>query len=63
MALSPLDGVIYGPVRSRRLGASLGINLLPAGTKVCNMDCAYCQYGWSRGIARYRGADASSARH
>ena len=55
MSFSPLDGVIYGPVRSRRLGASLGINLLPAGTKVCNMDCAYCQYGWSRGIARYRG--------
>ena len=55
MSLAPLDGVIYGPVRSRRLGASLGINLLPAGTKVCNMDCAYCQYGWSRGIARHRG--------
>ena len=55
MPLSPLDGIIYGPVRSRRLGASLGINLLPAGSKVCNMDCAYCQYGWSRGATRYRG--------
>ena len=55
MPLSPLDRVVYGPVRSRRLGASLGVNLLPAGMKICNMDCAYCQYGWSRGLARYRG--------
>jgi len=55
MSLSPLERIVYGPVRSRRLGVSLGINLLPAGMKVCNMDCAYCQYGWSRGPARYRG--------
>jgi wyosine [tRNA(Phe)-imidazoG37] synthetase (radical SAM superfamily) len=58
MALPPLEGIVYGPVRSRRLGASLGINLLPPGLKVCNMDCAYCQYGWSRGVARYRGQGA-----
>ncbi len=43
------------PVRSRRLGVSLGVNLLPAGRKICNMDCAYCQYGWTRGAVRYRG--------
>jgi wyosine [tRNA(Phe)-imidazoG37] synthetase (radical SAM superfamily) len=55
MPLSPLDQIVYGPVSSRRLGASLGVNLLPAGMKVCNMDCAYCQYGLSRGAARYRG--------
>jgi wyosine [tRNA(Phe)-imidazoG37] synthetase (radical SAM superfamily) len=42
-------------VRSRRLGVSLGVNLLPPGGKVCNMNCAYCQYGWTRGTARYRG--------
>ena len=48
MPLPPLEHIVYGPVRSRRLGASLGINLLPAGFKVCNMDCAYCQYGWTR---------------
>jgi len=48
------DHVVYGPVHSRRLGASLGINLLPAGMKICNMNCAYCQYGWTRGAARYR---------
>jgi wyosine [tRNA(Phe)-imidazoG37] synthetase (radical SAM superfamily) len=37
--------VIYGPVNSRRLGRSLGINLLPASRKVCTFDCVYCQYG------------------
>lgn len=43
---------MYGPVRSRRLGRSLGVNLLPIGMKVCNMNCAYCQYGWTRGQRR-----------
>jgi wyosine [tRNA(Phe)-imidazoG37] synthetase (radical SAM superfamily) len=55
MPLPPLERIVYGPVRSRRLGASLGINLLPAGMKVCNMNCAYCQYGWTRGAIKYRG--------
>ena len=55
MSLPPREHVVYGPVRSRRLGRSLGINLLPDGMKVCNMNCAYCQYGWTRGAARYRG--------
>jgi wyosine [tRNA(Phe)-imidazoG37] synthetase (radical SAM superfamily) len=55
MALHPLERIIYGPVFSRRLGVSLGINLLPGGRKICNMDCAYCQYGWTRGALRYRG--------
>ncbi len=40
--------IIYGPVNSRRLGRSLGINLLPAGDKVCSFDCVYCQYGRTR---------------
>lgn len=40
--------IVYGPVRSRRLGRSLGVNVLPPGLKVCNMNCAYCQYGWTR---------------
>lgn len=48
MLLSPKAGIIYGPVASRRLGFSLGINLLPPGTKNCTFDCAYCQYGWTR---------------
>jgi wyosine [tRNA(Phe)-imidazoG37] synthetase (radical SAM superfamily) len=40
-------GVVYGPVHSRRLGSSLGINLLPAQMKVCTFNCLYCQYGWT----------------
>jgi wyosine [tRNA(Phe)-imidazoG37] synthetase (radical SAM superfamily) len=48
MPLPLLEGIVYGPVRSRRLGRSLGVNVLPRGLKVCNMDCAYCQYGWTR---------------
>jgi wyosine [tRNA(Phe)-imidazoG37] synthetase (radical SAM superfamily) len=54
MPLPPLEHIVYGPIPSRRLGRSLGINLLPAGMKVCNMNCAYCQYGWTRGAIRYR---------
>ena len=41
-------------MRSRRLGRSLGVNLLPAGVKVCNMNCAYCQYGFTQGAPRRR---------
>ena len=40
--------MVYGPLRSRRLGLSLGINLLPAGTKICSFNCIYCQYGWTQ---------------
>ncbi len=47
MLLKPQRGITYGPVRSRRLGRSLGINVLPGGRKVCNFDCRYCQYGWT----------------
>lgn len=39
----PPNGIIYGPVFSRRLGSSLGINLLGEGKKVCPFDCLYCQ--------------------
>jgi wyosine [tRNA(Phe)-imidazoG37] synthetase (radical SAM superfamily) len=38
-------GIAYGPVRSRRLGYSLGINLFPEGHKICPFDCVYCEYG------------------
>ncbi len=41
------DGVVYGPVRSRRLGASLGVNILPFNVKVCSFNCNYCQCGWT----------------
>jgi wyosine [tRNA(Phe)-imidazoG37] synthetase (radical SAM superfamily) len=42
--------VIYGPVNSRRLGRSLGINVLPSSRKVCTFDCVYCQYGRAEAV-------------
>lgn len=39
------DGIVYGPVDSRRLGRSLGLNLAPQDRKDCSFDCVYCQYG------------------
>ena len=39
--------IIYGPIRSRRLGISLGVNLLPLHSKLCNFDCIYCECGWN----------------
>jgi wyosine [tRNA(Phe)-imidazoG37] synthetase (radical SAM superfamily) len=39
------DSITYGPVFSRRLGRSLGVNLLPTDRKVCTFDCLYCHYG------------------
>ncbi|WP_418991673.1 radical SAM protein [Alistipes sp.] len=39
--------IIFGPVRSRRLGLSLGVNLLPAESKLCSFDCIYCECGWN----------------
>ncbi len=38
---------IFGPVHSRRLGVSLGINLLPEDGKVCTFDCIYCECGFN----------------
>ena len=40
-------GVINGPVRSRRLGISLGLNILPPRSKLCTMDCPYCECGFN----------------
>jgi wyosine [tRNA(Phe)-imidazoG37] synthetase (radical SAM superfamily) len=48
MTIPLQPGIMYGPVRSRRLGRSLGINLLPTSYKVCTFNCLYCQYGWTR---------------
>lgn len=39
------ESPIFGPVKSRRLGVSLGINLLPKDGKVCTFDCIYCECG------------------
>lgn len=40
--------IIFGPIKSRRLGNSLGVNLLPANGKICSFDCIYCECGWNR---------------
>lgn len=41
------DNIIFGPIRSRRLGLSLGVNLLPIDSKLCSFDCIYCECGWN----------------
>jgi oxidoreductase, Fe-S type len=38
---------VFGPVHSRRLGVSLGVNLLPTDSKFCNFNCIYCECGWT----------------
>jgi len=43
------NDIIFGPVSSRRLGSSLGINLLPPGLKICTYNCIYCECGWTSG--------------
>lgn len=45
MATFLFDDIVFGPVNSRRLGVSLGINLLPVNKKVCSFDCLYCECG------------------
>ena len=48
METIPLQsGIIYGPVRSRRLGWDLGLNTSPISYKLCSFNCVYCQYGWT----------------
>ena len=39
------DKIVFGPVHSRRLGVSLGMNLLPVDGKLCSFDCIYCECG------------------
>lgn len=47
MATILFPSPIFGPVRSRRLGISLGINLMPADGKLCTFDCVYCECGFN----------------
>ena len=42
--------IVYGPIRSRRLGVSLGINLMPTTAKLCTFDCVYCECGWNKPV-------------
>lgn len=41
------ESIAFGPVKSRRLGSSLGINLLPTSKKICSFNCVYCECGWT----------------
>lgn len=41
------ESLVFGPISSRRLGKSLGINLMPEIGKICSFDCIYCECGWN----------------
>ncbi len=41
------ENIIFGPIHSRRLGTSLGINVMPTHKKYCNFNCIYCECGWN----------------
>ena len=44
------NSIVYGPIRSRRLGISLGVNLMPTTAKLCTFDCVYCECGWNQPV-------------
>ena len=44
------SSIVYGPIRSRRLGVSLGVNLMPTEAKLCTFDCVYCECGWNQPV-------------
>ena len=48
MATILFNEIIFGPIKSRRLGNSLGVNLLPKFGKWCSFDCIYCECGWNK---------------
>ena len=41
------ESIAFGPIHSRRLGNSLGINLQPTTEKICSFNCVYCECGWT----------------
>ena len=45
------NSIVYGPIRSRRLGVSLGVNLMPTTAKLCTFDCVYCECGWNQPVS------------
>ena len=45
------NNIIYGPLHSRRLGTSLGINLMPTQAKLCTFNCIYCECGWNAPVS------------
>lgn len=54
MATILFNQIIFGPVHSRRLGVSLGVNLLPVDGKSCSFDCIYCECGLNKEGRTYR---------
>lgn len=46
------DNIIYGPIHSRRLGTSLGVELMPLDHKLCTFNCVYCECGWNEPITQ-----------
>ena len=48
MATILFNEIVFGPIKSRRLGNSLGVNLLPKFGKWCSFDCIYCECGWNK---------------
>ena len=45
------DNIIYGPIHSRRLGTSLGVELMPLAHKLCTFNCVYCECGWNTPVS------------
>ena len=41
------ESIVFGPIKSRRLGTSLGVNVLPTEKKYCSFNCIYCECGWN----------------
>lgn len=44
------DSIVYGPIHSRRLGTSLGMEIMPLTHKLCTFDCVYCECGWNQPV-------------
>jgi len=44
------NSIIYGPIHSRRLGTSLGVELMPIDHKLCTFNCVYCECGWNEKV-------------
>lgn len=45
------NNIIYGPIHSRRLGTSLGVELMPLDHKLCTFNCVYCECGWNTPVS------------
>lgn len=46
------DSIVYGPIHSRRLGTSLGMEIMPLEHKLCTFNCVYCECGWNEKVNR-----------